>query len=229
MFSGKDIELELKKFIGTSKMPQRLKDTILYGAFANLGVDVGKRTGMGDFIPVDIGDLTGPTISTIGQLMTAIPKIFDNGNFMDTIEAISPGLANPLKAWLGETRDRRRGRLQFEYEGMGEKTARTLGARPLREAKERDAARIADYEQRKRSDAEHDAIDNFIRIYSKGDTQSAEYEKARARLGELRIDPARVKREMSAKNLSGYDRKLKQYTTKKGYQNMQMMQQYMGN
>jgi hypothetical protein len=51
LFPEKDIELELKSVIGESDLPEPVKRTVLYGALSNLGIDVGRRSGMGDFFP----------------------------------------------------------------------------------------------------------------------------------------------------------------------------------
>ena len=82
----------------------------------------------------ELEDLTGPAAATAARVVESLPKIFDDGNFMDTIEALSPGLSNPIKAVMGETRDRRRGRVAFRYETPGERIARATGARPIRKA-----------------------------------------------------------------------------------------------
>ena len=42
---GKDLELETKKLIAESSLPEPVKRTILYGALSNLDVDVGRRAG----------------------------------------------------------------------------------------------------------------------------------------------------------------------------------------
>ena len=191
---GKDLELETKKLIAESSLPEPVKRTILYGALSNLGIDVGRRAGMGDFFPSELKDLTGPAAATVARVAESLPKIFDDGNFMDTIEALSPGLANPIKAVMGEARDRRRGRVAFRYETPGERIARATGARPIREAIENDAVRIVRYEQQKRSTAEADAIDDFIRAREDSDVRALD--RARDRLRKLRITPDRIRAEM---------------------------------
>jgi hypothetical protein len=98
----RDLEMEIKKWVSETSLPDLVKKTILYGALSNLGIDIGRRVGMGDFIPSELSDFTGPTFSTIYRTWNAVPKIFDDGNFFDMIEAVSPGLANPIKAIVGE-------------------------------------------------------------------------------------------------------------------------------
>ena len=227
---GKDLELETKKLIAESPLPEPVKRTILYGALSNLGIDVGRRAGMGDFFPSEMKDLTGPAAATIGRVVESLPKIFDDGNFMDTIEALSPGLANPIKAVMGETRDRRRDRVAFRYETMGERVARATGARPIREAIENDAVRIARYDQQKRSAAEADAIDDFIRAREDSDVRALD--RARDRLRELRITPDRIRAEMVRRRAPGggestaYERALKGVRTPRRIEDYRAMENY---
>ena len=229
---GKDLELETKKLVSEGPLPEPVKRTILYGALSNLGIDVGRRAGMGDFFPSEMKDLTGPAAATIGRVVESLPKIFDDGNFMDTIEALSPGLANPIKAVMGETRDRRRDRVAFRYETMGERVARATGARPIREAIENDAVRIARYDQQKRSAAEADAIDDFLRVVNEPGTPK--YEKARRRLAELRIAPERVRAEgMHRRGANGgestaYERAMRGARTPRRHEDYRSMQNYAG-
>jgi hypothetical protein len=222
-----DLEMEIKKWVSETSLPGPVKKTILYGALSNLGIDIGRRVGMGDFIPNELSDLAGPTFSTIYNVWNAVPKIFDDGNFFDAIEAASPGLANPIKAIVGETRDKRRGRTRFKYETVGERAARFAGARPIREAVESDAVRIANYEQSKKSARETGAIDDFVRLAEAGKSGTPEYREAMKRLFELGIGPERVRAEMK-KRLAGtaYERKLKE--SRKKPEQRKFLQNYQG-
>ena len=227
---GKDLELETKKLIAESSLPEPVKRTILYGALSNLGVDVGRRAGMGDFFPSELKDLTGPAAATAARVVESLPKIFDDGNFMDTIEALSPGLANPIKAVMGEARDRRRGRVAFRYETPGERIARATGARPIREAIENDAVRIARYEQQKRSAAEADAIDDFIR--AREDSDASALDRAQDRLRKLRITPDRIRAEMIRRRSpdggesTAYERAMRGARTPRRIQDYRAMENY---
>ncbi|MDR1378337.1 MAG: hypothetical protein LBJ36_04735 [Synergistaceae bacterium] len=124
-FFDDDVELELKSLVGKSGLPAPVKRTVLYGALSNAGIDIGRRVGMGDFVPSSMGDFAGPTLSTVDQVARAFPKIFTDGNFIDTLEALSPGIANPVKAFMtGEMTDKRRGRTRFKYETTMKRPAR---------------------------------------------------------------------------------------------------------
>ena len=227
---GKDLELETKKLIAESSLPEPVKRTILYGALSNLGIDIGRRAGMGDFFPSELKDLTGPAAATVARVAESLPKIFDDGNFMDTIEALSPGLANPIKAVMGEARDRRRDRVAFRYETPGERIARATGARPIREAIENDAVRIARYEQQKRSAAEADAIDDFIRARENSDARALD--RARDRLRKLRITPDRIRAEMIRRRSpdggesTAYERAMRGARTPRRIQDYRSMENY---
>jgi hypothetical protein len=222
-----DIELEVKKLVSESPLPAAAKRTILYGIAANAGVDIGRRVGLADAFPSELKDLTGPAAATIARVVKSLPQISE-GNFLDTIDAISPGLSNPLKALYGETKDQR-GRTRFRYEGAKEKTERALGFRPVREAIESDAVRIANYETQKRSAEETAAIDAYIDArerYSPGDP---EYKTAVGRLRKLRIKQSRVVAEMKKRRGgSAFERKMKEGKSQKARERREDMKDYSG-
>jgi hypothetical protein len=222
---GKDLELEMKKWVGESGLPDAVKRTILYGGLANAGIDVGRRAGMGDFFPSEWADLTGPAVSTIGRVVESIPKIFDDGNFYDTLDAISPGLSNPIKAFRG-TKDKR-GREKFTPETALEKGARLAGARPLREAIESDAVRIANYETRKRSAEETSAIDAYIDASERHSPGDPEYRAALGRVRELGIAHSRVAAEREKRRGgSAFERKMKEGRSRKARERRENMDGY---
>jgi hypothetical protein len=224
---GPDIELEVKRLVSESPLPAPVKRTVLYGALSNAGVDVGRRVGLADAFPSEFKDLTGPAAATIARVIKSMPAIFDDGNFLDTIDAISPGLSNPLKALYGETRDQR-GRTRFKYEGAAEKAQRALGFRPMREALESDAIRIANYEQAKRSEIETAAIDRYIEAYGEA-RGTPEYQEAKRRMAELGIDFDRAFAEMKKRRQgSAFERKMKEGKTRKADEKRQFMSSYGG-
>jgi hypothetical protein len=224
---GEDIELEVKKLVGESSLPRPVKRTVLYGALSNAGIDVGRRAGMGDFFPSEWADLTGPTVSTIERVREAIPKIFDDGNFYDTLDAISPGLSNPVKAFLG-TKDAR-GREKFTPETGYEKGVRFFGARPIREAIESDTVRIANYETRKRSEEETAAIDAHIDARERHSPGDPEYKAAVEGLRKLRISASRVAAEMrKRRGGSAFERKMKEGKGQKARERREFLGNYSG-
>jgi hypothetical protein len=157
----------------------------------------------------------------------SLPGIFDAYGWLDTLDAKSPGLSNPIKAFVtGETKDRR-GRTKFRYEGTGEKLFRTFGARPLREAIESDAVRIANYEQTKRSNEETAAIDAYIDARERYAPGDPEYRAALDRLRELKIKQPRVMAEMrKRRGGSAFDRKMKEGKSQKALERRNSMSGY---
>ncbi|GHV31040.1 hypothetical protein FACS1894167_12790 [Synergistales bacterium] len=206
-----DIEMEIKKAVADSPLPNAAKRTLLYGVMANAGVDIGRRVGLGDILPSDMSDLPGPAASTIVRVLQTMPRIFNDGNFLDTIEAISPGVSNPIKTlMIGESKDKRN-RTKFRYETAGEKALAAVGFRPIRQSVESDATRIANHEETKRSAEEARAINNFIEVRESGyKPSSPEWKKAQAELKRLRIKGTPVAQEIKKRkqyNISAYDRK----------------------
>jgi hypothetical protein len=222
---GGDIELETKKFIGESSLPNPVKRTLIYGLFSNVGVDVGRRAGMGDFFPSEWADLTGPTVSTIERVIESIPQIFDDGSFYETLDAISPGLSNPIKAFRG-TKDKR-GREKFTPDTKGEVASRLIGARPIREAIEGDAVRMADYETQKRSAEETAAIDAYIDARERYKPGDPEYREAKDRLEKLGIKASRVMAEMKKRRGgSAFERKMNEGKNQKARERRESMSGY---
>lgn len=131
---------------------------------------------------------------------------------------------------MGEARDRRRGRVAFRYETPGERIARATGARPIREAIENDAVRIARYEQQERSAAEADAIDDFIR--AREDSNAKALDRAQDRLRKLRITPDRIRAEMIRRRSpdggesTAYERTIRGARTPRRIQDYRAMENY---
>jgi hypothetical protein len=95
-----------------------------------------------------------------------------------------------------------------------------MGFRPTREAVESDAVRIANYKQQQRTEEETSAIDAYIRVM-RWPLDDPQRKKALERLRELRIDPARIMRELQTRSMgTEYERKM--------YQNRRRPEQYQG-
>jgi predicted metalloendopeptidase len=92
-----------------------------------------------------------------------LPKLGDGwGGAVDIIQAIAPGVSNPMKAFYGETEDARTGRTRFAYDGMGERLARAAGFTPTRERLANDAQRIVNMEERQDTAAQRAAIAAYL-------------------------------------------------------------------
>jgi len=211
---GRDPQAEVNAWMAKQDwIPEPVRRTIQYGLLSNAGIDISKRVGMGDVIPNELADLLGPTAGTIarmaGPVATMAGKLFGlegdgTAALLNAIEALSPGLSNPIKAILGEVEDKKRGRLKFKYEGS-ERVVRAMGFRPTREAVESDAVRTANYVEAKRMERERDAIDEYVRARESGSSKDAA--KALQRLKELKITPDRIIRELrERKKGTAYER-----------------------
>lgn len=211
----RDPQAELNAWMAKENwISEPVRRTIQYGALSNAGVDISKRVGMGDVIPKELADLLGPTVGTIHRMAphvaTLAGKLFGlegdgTAALLNALEALSPGLSNPIKAILGEVEDKKRGRLKFKYEGSGERAVRAMGFRPTREAVESDAVRAANYVEAKRMEREREAIDEYVRARESGSTKDAA--KALARLKELKVTPDRIIRELrERKKGTAYER-----------------------
>jgi hypothetical protein len=211
----RDPQAELNAWMAKEDwIPEPVRRTIQYGLLSNAGIDISKRVGMGDVIPNELADLLGPTVGTIHRMAphvaTLAGKLFGlegdgTAALLNALEALSPGLSNPIKAILGEVEDKKRGRLKFRYQGSGERAVRAMGFRPTREAVESDAVRAANYLEAKRLDREREAIDEYVRARDSGSTKDAA--KALARLKELKVTPDRIIRELrERKKGTAYER-----------------------
>jgi hypothetical protein len=204
LFDDFDPERVLKAWVMEQNwIPKPMRRTMLYGMMANLGVDISKRVGMGDFIPSDLGDLAGPTLSTAGRVLRALPHIFSEEGMVEALRAISPALGSYATAVRGELRDFRRGRVKYGYQG-GERVARGLGFRPIREAEESDILSIIGYRDRQRQKTEQAVIDDYVRALRGVNREILPI--LAARLGELGISPERIIEEFKKKDIPSVQR-----------------------
>lgn len=211
----RDPQLEINAWLAknSSWISEPVRRTIQYGLLSNVGIDMSRRVGMGDVIPNQLSDLLGPAVGTVarmgGPAAILAGKLFGmdgdgTAALLNALEALSPGLSNPIKALLGEVADKNRGRLRFSYSG-GERFVRAMGFRPTREAVESDAVRTARYVEQQRGDRERAAIDEYARARERNDDVGAAraLEKVRA----LRIEPRRLIEELRMRRRgTAYDR-----------------------
>jgi hypothetical protein len=142
LFPEEELELEIKRVVAELPLPTPVKRALAYGAAANIGIDIGARVGMADMFPTEASDLLGPSVNTLLDLVTQLPKLGDGPEgALDIIQSLIPGIANPLKALNGETEDLRTGRSRYQYKNWGERAARAVGFRPMGEALEADSIR----------------------------------------------------------------------------------------
>ena len=161
----------------------------MYGAPSLLGVDVSKRAGLATITLPDLGGATASTIYDTGVNLA-------QGNGLNALRSVSPGLYNWVAAGLGETHDSR-GRKLSVYENLQDRLIRGIGFNTFEETYLKDIHRIKNNEQRKVTKEEHRAIDDYI------DNPTSENLK---RLKELKISPARVKEERKKKKQNSLER-----------------------
>jgi hypothetical protein len=204
MFDEKDLELEIKSVVNKLPIPAALQRQVLYGAFSNVGIDIGRRMGV-----ADIGSSLlsgGPGLGTITDILTGAQNVTDFDSLVDLIGKVIPGVANPTKALRGMVVDTKQPRARSTLKGTGERVAQAAGLRPIRQSIESDATRLDNYNKRQMNSDQNDAIDAYMRDPSP---------ENRARLRELRVDPSRVKRKQAdARRGDQYQRALQDATTR---------------
>lgn len=168
----------------------------LYGAGSFIGINVGIRVGVGEFMGIEnrekrpIDSILGMTIATSTVAQTA--KQLGYGNYAEAVKAISPSAGNILIGLKGEVHTTR-GRMKYQYQNAYEQALRMIGLNPLNETMAGDIA-SNDYAN-KQSDkrAKDDAIDDFL------DEPTAENA---ARLNEFGVTPKSIKTEMARRKMN---------------------------
>jgi hypothetical protein len=191
LFDDEDLELEAKNALSQLPLPDPVKESLLYGALSQAGIDVGRRLGWGDTPPDIVGQpsrLIGPGAKTVWDAgvgflnaLAGINSTTDMDTLIDLAGVLVPGIANPVRGLRGGVTDDR-GRQRSTLEGR-ERLLQGLGLRPIRTSIEADAVRINQHEKSDEQKAQAAAIDAYIEDPSP---------ENRARLRELRIDPNRV-------------------------------------
>jgi hypothetical protein len=198
---GIDIELETKNHLmqwaGSDKNRQAIAKTIMYGAFSNVGVDVSKRTGMGDFIPSEVKDLAGPAVSTVVRAAQMAAK----GEWTETLRAIAPAPGNIAVALQsdGEISDPwNRGRLKTRL-SPSDRIIKATGFTPVSESIESDKAKIIPYKETKIKTQEQEVIDGLIKSLAAKDKENIKKYALKAK--EMGIDDKRIEDELVKKML----------------------------
>lgn len=202
---GWDWDDEAKKamfeWAGNDEYKQALAKTAWYGLLSNTayGVDVSKRTGIGDAVPTSVKDLTGPVIGTIYQAAKEISR----GNGFEAIKVVSPGVGNILVAAAGETHGER-GRIKTKYEETYERIQKGLGFMPVGESMANDREWVEKSMKRKIRDEVADAIDDYLEAEANKDTKAKQ--TAMKELQRLRVSPRQVANERMQKRRTGLQR-----------------------
>ena len=220
-----DMEMEMKKYLlgwaGKDAGKMAVAKTIMYGAFSHEklgGVDISRRIGHGDFIPSEIDDLFGPTVSTAVRTV----QLASRGEWVAMLKAMATAPGNIVEVMTSDgqiTDPWRRGRLSARLDESG-LIAKGLGFRPTREALEVDVSRIIEYETKQVSMARQRVIDHIIRAaregeraQARGDQQGMESAERMAKAAidraekyQIPITPEQIKNEIKAKNLTKTER-----------------------
>ena len=202
---GWDWDDEAKKamfeWAGNDKFYQTLVKTAWYGLLSNTayGIDVSKRTGIGDAVPTSVKDLAGPVIGTIYQTAKEISR----GNGFEAIKAISPGIGNVLVAAAGEIHGDR-GRVKTKYEEVYERVQKGLGFMPVSESISRDKNWLEKKMNSERRDEVAEAIDNYLE--AEGNKDAKAKQAAMKDLQRLRVSPRQVANERMQKNRTEIER-----------------------
>lgn len=168
----------------------------LYGAGSFIGVNVGSRVGVGDFMGIEnrekspIDSILGMTTATSTVAQTT--KQLGYGNYAEAVKAVSPSAGNILIGLKGEVHTTR-GRMKYQYQNAYEQALRMIGFNPLNETMAGDIA-SNDYANKQAEKREKDdAIDAFI--------EEPTAENA-ARLNELGVTPKSIQTEMARRKMN---------------------------
>lgn len=170
----------------------------LYGAGSFIGLNLGSRVGVGDFMGSDsynsadgLGGLMWNQ-TTLGSTINQVSRQLSYRNYAETLKAINPTLGNIALAYKGEVRTTR-GRMKYQYQNMAERMWRAIGFTPLNETLAGDLASNEYAEKQEQTKAKQKAIDDFL-----ADPSS---ENA-ARLNELGVTPKSLENESARRTMN---------------------------
>lgn len=168
----------------------------LYGAGSFIGINVGSRVGVGDFMGIEnrekspIDSILGMTTATSTVAQTT--KQLGYGNYAEAVKAVSPSAGNILIGLKGEVHTTR-GRMKYQYQNAYEQALRMIGFNPLNETMAGDIASNDYANKQAEKRAKDDAIDAFI--------EEPTAENA-AKLNELGVTPKSIKTEMARRKMN---------------------------
>lgn len=170
----------------------------LYGAGSFIGLNLGGRVGVGDFLGPDsynsADGLLGLAVNqtTLGSTIQQVSKQLSYRNYAEALKAINPTIGNIALAYKGEVRTTR-GRMKYQYQNMAERMWRAIGFTPLNETLAGDLASNEYAEKQEQTKAKQEAIDDFL-----ADPSS---ENA-ARLNELGVTPKSLENESARRTMN---------------------------
>ena len=170
----------------------------LYGAGSFIGLNLGSRVGVGDFMGSDsynsadgLGGLMWNQ-TTLGSTIQQVSKQLSYRNYAEALKAINPTIGNIALAYKGEVRTTR-GRMKYQYQNMAERMWRAIGFTPLNETLAGDLASNEYAEKQEQTKAKQKAVDDFLANPS---SENA------ARLNELGVTPKSLENESARRTMN---------------------------
>lgn len=170
----------------------------LYGAGSFIGLNLGSRVGVGEFLGSDsynsadgLGGLMWNQ-TTLGSTVNQVRKQLSYRNYAEALKAINPTMGNIALAYKGEVRTTR-GRMKYQYQNMAERMWRAIGFTPLNETLAGDLASNEYAEKQEQTKAKQEAIDDFLANPS---SENA------ARLNELGVTPKSLENESARRTMN---------------------------
>lgn len=170
----------------------------LYGAGSFIGLNLGNRVGVGDFLGSDsynsADGLLGLAVNqtTLGSTVQQVSKQLSYRNYAEALKAVNPTIGNIALAYKGEVRTTR-GRMKYQYQNMAERMWRAIGFTPLNETLAGDLASNEYAEKQEQTKAKQEAVDDFLANPS---SENA------ARLNELGVTPKTLENESARRTMN---------------------------
>lgn len=170
----------------------------LYGAGSFIGLNLGSRVGVGEFLGSDsynsadgLGGLMWNQ-TTLGSTVNQVSKQLAYRNYAEALKAVNPTVGNIALAYKGEVRTTR-GRMKYQYQNMAERMWRAIGFTPLNETLAGDLASNEYAEKQEQTKAKQEAVDDFLANPS---SENA------ARLNELGVTPKSLENESARRTMN---------------------------
>lgn len=199
----KEAKRAMMEWAGNNPDRKALVNVANYGAGAIVGVDISQRVGLKGVVPETSNIVTGgPLGSTTVQLAKAVL----NGDTNGAMKAISPAAGNIYGAVAGYNTDSK-GRKTVDYD-TGDRIARGLGFRTVKEANATDAQNIVyNYKEQKKNDRAK-AKSEYLKDPSSGNRQKLkEMGYSDKEIKALKDDKKSTRVERSQSGLSKEDKK----------------------
>lgn len=170
----------------------------LYGGASFIGLNLGSRVGVGDFMGSDsynsADGLLGLAVNqtTLGSTVKQVSTQLSYRNYAEVLKAINPTMGNLVQAYKGEVRTTR-GRMKYQYQNMAERMWRAIGFTPLNETLAGDLASNEYAEKQEQTKAKQEAVDDFLADPS---SENAE------RLNELGVTPKSLETESARRTMN---------------------------